>query len=72
MSTRGIVTARPDGSLSNLQAEHIAMEASGAGATLYRETDGMRAIVATLSQSPSTSAGVGSYAQARLVRKAQP
>lgn len=72
MSTRGIVSARPDGSLSNLQAEHIAMEASGASATLYREADGMRAIVATLSQSPSTSAGVGSYAQAWLVRKAQP
>lgn len=69
MSSRGVVSANAAGELANLQEAHIAMRASGSAATLLREADGMEAIVATLSKPSSTAAGVGSYAQARIVRK---
>lgn len=72
MSERGIVSAQSNGSLVNLQEQRIAMQASGSSSTLYREEDGMRSIVAALSHPPSIAAGVGSYAQAKLVRKANP
>lgn len=72
MSARGVVSVSSEGALSNLQERHIAMQAAGAGATLYREADGMHAIVAALSTPSSAAAGVGSYAQARIVRKNQP
>lgn len=69
MSTEGIVSCNRLGELSNLQDEHIAMSVSGAAATLWREADGMTSIVAALSSPSSTGAGVGSYMQARLVKK---
>ena len=72
MSTKGIVSCNRLGELSNLQDEHIAMSVSGAAATLWREADGMTSIVAALSSPSSTGAGVGSYMQARLVKKETP
>lgn len=69
MSERGIVSASIQGELTNLQERHVAMQAAGVGATLYREADGMRAIVSALSTPSSAAAGVGSYAEARIVRK---
>ena len=72
MSERGVVSASAQGELANLQERHVAMQAAGAGATLYREADGMRAIVSALSTPSSAAAGVGSYAEARIVRKVTP
>lgn len=72
MSTEGIVSCNRLGELSNLQEEHIAMSVTGAAATLWREADGMTSIVAALSSPSSTGAGVGSYMQARLVKKETP
>lgn len=72
MSEQGIVSCNSAGELHNLQDAHIAMDVLGASAMLHRETDGMRAIVAALSNPSNLSAGVGSYAQARIVRKATP
>lgn len=69
MSARGVVSVSAAGELGNLQEAHVALRASGAAATLYREADGMNAIVAALSTPSSTAAGVGSYASARIVRK---
>lgn len=72
MSEQGIVSCNRAGELTNLQNNHVALIATGSSATLAREADGMRAIVAALAEPSNLSAGVGSYAQARIVRKATP
>lgn len=69
MSARGIVSCNAAGELANVQEARVALQAQGAAATLWREADGMQAIVAALSEPGNTGAGVGSYAQARIVKK---
>jgi hypothetical protein len=69
MSARGVVSCNSAGELNNLQEEHVALSAAGDAATLWREADGMRAIVAALLEPGNLGAGVGSYAQARIIRK---
>jgi len=71
MSTRGIMACSKDGEITNLQDKHIAIEVSGAAATLMREADGTRAIVAALTEQGSFAAGIGTWAQARIIRKGQ-
>lgn len=72
ISARGVVSTNAAGELGNLQEAHLALDVSGTASTLYRETDGMQTIVSALSTPSSAGAGVGSYAEARIVRKATP
>ena len=72
MSARGIVSCTAGGELSNLQEAHVAISVEGSAATLMRESDGMRSIVAALTEQGNLGAGVGSYAQARIIRKETP
>ena len=72
IGAKGILSANAAGELTNLQAARVALDAKGSAATLFREADGMNTIVAALSTPSSTAAGVGSYAEARIVRKATP
>ena len=69
ISAKGVVTVSRVGEIANVQEERIALEAEGTAATLWREADGMQTIVAALSDPGNTGAGVGSYAQARIVKK---
>lgn len=69
MSARGVVSASKEGELTNLQEQRVALRATGSASTLYREADGAQTIVAALSDPSSTGAGIGSYAQARIVKK---
>lgn len=69
MSHRGIMTCSRKGEVTNLQEERVALKAEGEAAMLWRDADGMRTIIAALSEPSSTGAGVGSYAQARIIRK---
>lgn len=69
MSARGVVSCTAVGELSNLQEAHVAMSVEGSAATLMRESDGMRSIVAALTEQGNLGAGVGSYAQARIGKK---
>jgi hypothetical protein len=69
MGTEGVVSCSKRGELQNLQEEHIALSVTGAAATLWREADGQQSIVAALMSPSSVGAGVGSFAQARIVRK---
>ena len=71
MSTQGIVACSKEGEITNLQDKHIAIEVSGAAATLMREADGTRAIVAALTEQGGFAAGIGTWAQARIIRKGQ-
>ena len=69
MSGKGVVSVTSSGEIANLQESRVALSADGAAATLYREADGMETIVAALASPSDTGAGVGSYAQARIIRK---
>lgn len=70
MSSRGLVSCTRTGEIQNLQEAHIALTAPpGPAATLWREAGGTQVVVAALSEPSNTGAGVGSYAQARVVRK---
>lgn len=70
LGTQGVVSVTRAGEISNLQDAHIAQIATGSAATLYREADGMKTIIAALSRESDMGAGIGSFAQARVVRKA--
>ena len=69
LSSSGVVVVAANGDIKNIQEDHMALSIGGAAATLWREADGMRAIVAALSEHGDTGAGVGSYAQARIISK---
>ncbi len=69
MSAEGIVSTSKDGEFKNLQDEHIAMSVQGSAATLWREADGQTNIVAALSAPSDIGAGIGSFIEARIVRK---
>lgn len=69
MSERGVVSASKEGELANLQEQRVALRATGSASTLYREADGAQTIIAALSDPSNTGAGIGSYAQARIVKK---
>ena len=69
MSSKGVVSVTSSGEISNLQESRVSLSADGAAATLYREADGMETIIAALASHSDTGAGVGSYAQARIIRK---
>lgn len=72
MSAEGIVSINKAGELANLQEERLALSVSGAAATLWRQADGMTSIVAALTSPSSSGAGIGSFAEARIVRKESP
>lgn len=69
MSQRGAVEASPDGTVRNLQEKHLALAATGQGAMFFRESDGIRQLITSLSEPDESRAGVGSYMQARIVKK---
>ncbi len=69
MSTRGMVSVSTAGEIKNIQEEHVALTAEGSAATLLREYDGMRTVIAALSEPSTFGAGVGSYAQSRIIKK---
>lgn len=69
LSSRGVVVVAANGDIKNIQEDRMALSIGGAAATLWREADGMRAIVAALAKHGDTGAGVGSYAQARIISK---
>lgn len=69
MSARGVVTCSKDGEIKNVQEERMALQVAGEAATFFRESDGTRTVVVSLPEPGSLAAGVGSYAQARIVRK---
>ena len=69
MGERGLVSCTRAGEIANLQEARVALRAQGTAATLVREADGMQTLVAALGEAGNTGAGVGSYAQARIVKK---
>jgi hypothetical protein len=68
-STRGMVEGAADGSVKNLQEEHVAVGSAAAGATHYREHDGMRHLVSSLFGTEASVGAASSWMEAEIVRK---
>lgn len=68
-SARGLVVGTPSGELKKLQEEHVAVDTAAAGATLFRESDGMRQVVASLRGAEPSHAAATSYMDAEVIRK---
>lgn len=65
---RGPVSASQDGSLTLLQDAQIAYPSADAGASIVRESNGLRQFITSLSQAqPSGGAVFGSYMDARVI-----
>lgn len=69
ISTRGLVFGGADGSVRNAQEKQLALAGGAAGATLYREQDGMTHILTAVRDPMQTTAAASSYFDAEIVRK---
>jgi hypothetical protein len=68
-SAHGLVIGNPDLSLANVQEDVLDVPNAAAGATLFRERDGMRQIVATRSGAEPSVAVASSWMDAEIVKK---
>ena len=69
MSPRGLVRAGQDGSIKNLQEEHVAVPAAGFAACYFEEHDGQKRIGASQFDVGSNRMAAASYMDAEVVRK---
>lgn len=69
MSPRGVITGAADGTVANLQEAHVAVQPATHGASIFTERDGMRQIIAALSDPGEIRFAVGDFADAEVVRK---
>lgn len=69
MSTRGLVIGSQDGQAKNVQEDTVAIGPAQAGATLYREQDGMRQIITSLAGLFETVAPAMTFTVADEARK---
>lgn len=68
-SPRGLVVGTPEGQVKNVQEQTVAVGAAQTGATLYREQDGLRQLVASVSPTSTTRAAASSFMTMELRRK---
>lgn len=69
ISTRGLVFGGADGSVRNAQEKQLALAGGAAGATLYREQEGLTHILTAVRDPMKTTAAASSYFDAEIVRK---
>ena len=69
MSTRGLIVADAQGQAKNVQEATVAVGPAQIGATLYREQDGMRQLVAAVSGAQESRAAANSFMTMEVVRK---
>lgn len=68
-SEHGLVLGNADLSASNVQEDALEVPTAASGASLYRERDGMRQIVATRSGVETTVATASTWMDAEVIRK---
>ena len=68
-SARGLVVGSQDGQAKNMQEENVVVGMAQVGATLYREQDGMRQLVAAVSGAQESRAAANSFMTMEVVRK---
>jgi len=69
MSTRGLVVADQNGGVRNVQEGNIVVSPAMAGASLMRESDGIKQLIASTFGSEVSQAAARSYMDAEIVRK---
>ena len=69
MSMRGLIVADARGQAKNVQEDTVAVAPAVSGATLYREQDGMRQLVAAVSGAQESRAAANSFMTMEVVRK---
>lgn len=69
MSPQGLVIGKSDGSVTYVQQDKVAVPGALAGATFYREADGMKQVVSTLMGAEQTSAAAKTFMDAEVIRK---
>ena len=69
MSERGMVVGTQNGEVSNMQENKVAVEPALVGASLFREQDGMKQMVASLFGPQQTVMAARSYMDAEVIRK---
>ena len=68
-SERGIVMVESGGRIRNQQEENVAVDSAAVGASVYRERNGMRQVVASLFGTEVTHAAATSFMEAEIIRK---
>ena len=68
-STRGLIVGNAQGQVKNMQEETVAVGSAQVGATLCREQDGVRQVVASVSPTSTTRAAASSFMTMELRRK---
>lgn len=68
-SARGLIVADAQGQAKNVQEATVAVGPAQIGATLYREQDGMRQLVAAVSGAQESRAAANSFMTMEVVRK---
>lgn len=69
ISTRGLVLGSADGTVTNVQEKQLALSGGAAGASLYREQEGMAHFLTAVRDPSKTTAAASSYFDAEIVRK---
>lgn len=69
MSARGLVVANADGSVKNVQEDQVVVDPATAGASLYREKDGMKQFIATNFGAGISGAAAYDFMDAEVIRQ---
>ena len=69
MSDRGMIVGAPGGQVENVQEKFVAVDAATAGASLYREQDGMRQMLSSLFGTQTNVMAASSYMEFEVIRK---
>lgn len=70
ISQRGLVFGAADGTVTNIQEKQLALGGGAAGASLYREQEGVTHVLTAVRDPSQTTAAASSYFDAEIVRKA--
>jgi len=72
LSPRGLIRGQDDGSATNLQEKHVAIDGGQRGASLYRESDGTKKAITAVSGREESRMAAHTYMSAEIIRKASP
>ena len=68
-SVRGVVVGTQDGRVENIQEAHVAADSGTVGASIIREKDGLRQMVATVVDPSASPLAASSYITMEVIRK---
>ena len=70
LSKRGVIVGSADGQCKNIQEANVATESGTSGATLVREQDGIKRIIACINDPQPSSLAATSFIEAEIIRRA--